>query len=519
MNLLEITEKMFLPDYVPEAYYNWKHSIEESMPETTEHARLQMWRDILLDLYYNGSEELSNFRRYEFACLCSIDMIRSCEGNEAYINDVKLDIKNLEFYYNAFKRVRSYYKKHDIDPDGKITPVVGVYAICKNEAKHVKSFMESASEADYVVVVDTGSDDSGITCEILNLQKISCELNYSTNIKIIEKTYDNWRFDVARNDALDALEELVGDQPAVFTSVDLDEVFHKGWADEVRKRWVPGLHRQAVYKYTWSHLQDGSPGRIFKYNKMHDAGWRWRYPVHEALYLPDVKYLNPVECCQLFDYVHLEHFPDNTKSRASYLPMLEQRVEEYPEDYSGIIYLAHEYSYRKIYDKSNEWLQRAIIHFRDGISSIDKASCYLFLGDNYRSLYENDQSKRDYGGYIDSKSAYQRAIAIEPTYREPYLGLAKLELCAKNYDAAIQAVLDGLSHSKRHYTWLERDASYSYEPYDILALAYYWKGGLINKYKSLYFATKAVSYSKDERLVNNVNSIMRSISVDETVKL
>ena len=35
-----------------------------------------------------------------------------------------------------------------------------VYAICKNEEKFVDKWLESMSEADYIVVLDTGSTDN-----------------------------------------------------------------------------------------------------------------------------------------------------------------------------------------------------------------------------------------------------------------------------------------------------------------------------------------------------------------------
>ena len=39
---------------------------------------------------------------------------------------------------------------------------VCVYAICKNEEQFVDRWMESMSEADQVVVLDTGSDDGTV---------------------------------------------------------------------------------------------------------------------------------------------------------------------------------------------------------------------------------------------------------------------------------------------------------------------------------------------------------------------
>ena len=39
---------------------------------------------------------------------------------------------------------------------------VCVYAICKNELQFVDRWMESMSEADLIVVTDTGSDDGTV---------------------------------------------------------------------------------------------------------------------------------------------------------------------------------------------------------------------------------------------------------------------------------------------------------------------------------------------------------------------
>ena len=49
---------------------------------------------------------------------------------------------------------------------------VVVYAICKNEAKFVDRWMDSMSEADQVVVLDTGSSDG--TAEKLKSRGLLC---------------------------------------------------------------------------------------------------------------------------------------------------------------------------------------------------------------------------------------------------------------------------------------------------------------------------------------------------------
>lgn len=60
--------------------------------------------------------------------------------------------------------------------------------------------------------------------------------------------------------------------------------------------------------------------------------------------IPDENVLN------VFDKIYLHHYPDQEKSRGSYLGLLELRAKEYKEDWYGLIYLAHEYYYRDKYE-------------------------------------------------------------------------------------------------------------------------------------------------------------------------
>ena len=62
-----------------------------------------------------------------------------------------------------------------------------VYAICKNEAQFVDRWMDSMSEADQVVVLDTGSTDDTVA-----------RLEARGAVVTVE-TISPWRFDTARN--------------------------------------------------------------------------------------------------------------------------------------------------------------------------------------------------------------------------------------------------------------------------------------------------------------------------------
>ena len=373
-----------------------------------------------------------------------------------------------------------------------------VYAITKNEEKFVDKWYESMKEADAIVVLDTGSTDNTVN-------KLRA-LGVTVKTEIINP----WRFDVARNKAM----EMVPDYCNILISTDLDEILEPGWSQPIREKWVEGVHERAEYKYTWSHLPDGSDGRVFRYNKIHTRNWEWRAPVHELLWnkYTDTNDYYVNQCLDLFDEVHLHHYPDQTKSRASYLPLLELRAEENPDDYYGLIYLAHEYYYRGFYDKSINLLNRILKDFNHTLNLIDRASCYLFMGDSYKTIGDEtiDLQVRE-ENYNNAIISYIKAISIDKSYREPYLDLAKVYIAQGSYSIAEGYLQEALRVSYRHFSWLERDISWSYEPYDLLCLATYYQG---KKKESIVYAAKALSFEPDnQRLKDNLNLCVKNTDI------
>ena len=209
--------------------------------------------------------------------------------------------------------------------------IVCVYAICKNEEQFVERWMDSMSEADRVVVLDTGSEDR--TVERLR----------SRGAEVTVERIVPWRFDAARNRSL----ELVPEDTDICVCTDLDEVFHPDWREELERIWIPGAG-QASYRYTWSFNPDGSEGVTFWYEKIHARqGYRWVHPVHEVLRWEGQGRPGPMVQSEL---IQLDHHPDPAKSRGQYLPLLELSVEEEPEDDRNVHYLGREYMYRGRWD-------------------------------------------------------------------------------------------------------------------------------------------------------------------------
>lgn len=162
---------------------------------------------------------------------------------------------------------------------------------------------------------------------------------------------DPWRFDVARNQSLD----LVSPQADICVCTDLDEVFHPGWREKLEASWTPRA-TQARYRYTWSFNPDGSEGVVFWIEKIHARyGYTWVHPVHEVL-----KWIGqglPGEMVTA-EGVQLDHFPDFTKSRGQYLPLLELSVQEDPDDDRNVHYLGREYMYKRRWDDCIRMLKR-----------------------------------------------------------------------------------------------------------------------------------------------------------------
>ena len=67
---------------------------------------------------------------------------------------------------------------------------VAVYTIALNEAKHVERWHESAKQADYLLICDTGSTDDTV------------DIARSLGITVVQIKLNPWRFDDARNYAL-----------------------------------------------------------------------------------------------------------------------------------------------------------------------------------------------------------------------------------------------------------------------------------------------------------------------------
>ena len=201
---------------------------------------------------------------------------------------------------------------------------VYVYAISKNEEKFVNRWMNSVSEADKVFVLDTGSTDKTV-------KKLK-----EKGAIVKSKKIEPFRFDVARNLSL----EMVPKDADICVCIDLDEVLEKGWRKKLEEIWNEDTNRLR-YNYNWSFDKYNNPSVNFYIEKIHSRNnYKWTHPVHEVL-----TYLKDNEKFITTDEITVNHYPDSTKSRSSYLPLLELSVKENPNDDRNMHYLGREYMY------------------------------------------------------------------------------------------------------------------------------------------------------------------------------
>ena len=323
---------------------------------------------------------------------------------------------------------------------------VVVYAICKNEETFVDRWMDSMSEADQVVVLDTGSTDKSVEKLRMRGAAVSTEI------------ISPWRFDVARNRSL----ELVPQDTDICVCTDLDEIFHPGWRALLESVWKPGTG-QATYRYTWSFNPDGSEGVVFWYEKIHARhGYQWVHPVHEVLAWTGNGSPGPMVTAE---GVQLDHHPDPTKSRGQYLPLLELSVAEDPEDDRNAHYLGREYLFHGRWDDCIRTLTHHL--------SMPRATWRDERAASMRYIAKAFLMKGEPGL---ARDWYLRAIAEAPHLREPYVELAHLLYEREEWDGVLYFTGCALAITDRPRTYICEAAPWGSLPYDLRSIAYYRTG-------------------------------------------
>ena len=344
-----------------------------------------------------------------------------------------------------------------------------VYAISKNEEKFVDRFMDSLKEIDKVYDLDTGSTDDTVS-----------KLKQRGAI-VEQKIIDPWRFDVARNLSL----KMVPNDVDICICLDLDEVIQPGFIEIINNLWKDETTRLR-YNYNWKLDKNNKPIVNFYIDKIHSRNnYKWTHPVHEVL-----SFLGDKEEFITTDLITVNHYPDSTKSRGSYLRLLELSVKEDPLDDRNMNYLGREYMY---YHKWNECIDTLIKHLslKKATWKDERCASMRFIARSYKNL------KR----YEEANMWLLKAIDEAPYLRDPYVEMALLQYEMENYDKVIYYCNLALKIKKHPKTYINEIFSYDSTIYDLLSISYYYLKDRENAIKNINLA---LEMNKDnERLINN----------------
>lgn len=353
-----------------------------------------------------------------------------------------------------------------------------VYAISKNEEKFVKRWYESVKEADSVYVLDTGSTDKTIS--------MLKDLGVNVSVKEIKP----WRFDVARNESL----KLVPEDCDICVCIDIDEVISKGWRKKLEEIWDDNTNHLR-YIYNWSHDDNGKPLVSFYYEKIHARnGFKWIYPVHEVLEFSGEK-----EVFKTTEEIVVDHYPDSTKSRSNYLPLLELSVKENPDNDRNMHYLGREYMFHGKYNEAIDMLIKHL-NLKSATWKDERCASMRFIARCYKYLKRYDEAKM----WLD------KAINEAPYLRDPYVERAMLEYELNNFEDVKKYCLLALEIKNHTKTYINEPFSWNYTIYDLLSISEFYLGNIESSLKWINKATKMEP--NNERLINNKKVIQEKNS-------
>lgn len=340
---------------------------------------------------------------------------------------------------------------------------IAVYAISKNEEQFVKQFCESAKDADYILIADTGSTDNTIS----EANKYGAT---AVDIRIVP-----WRFDKARDAAL----ALLPNDIDVCISLDLDEVLEPGWREEIERVWQPDTTRLR-YKFDWSN------GIVFFSEKIHARkGYFWHHPCHEYI-KPDPR---TKEVWAHTDMLLVSHHPDPTKSRGQYLDLLEMSIKEDPRCPRNAFYYARELTFYNRHEEAIVELNRYLA-MPEAVWANERAFALRLLGKSYDALGQ------------DGMPWYRRAVAEDPTVRETWCDLAMACHNRRLWEECYGAAKSALRITDRSLVYTIDASNWEAKPYDLAALSAYHLG---LKEEAIKYGQAAVDLEPtNERLIKNL---------------
>jgi len=346
---------------------------------------------------------------------------------------------------------------------------IAVYTIALNEAAHAERWANSAVEADYRVVADTGSADDTV------------ERLAKSGVTVHRIAVRPWRFDVARNTAM----ALIPADVDVCLSMDMDEYLAPKWRPKIESAWTPETTAVWCRKVVGASVDSS---RSFSVKNFHHRwGYRFKRPVHEMLVFSGQKEV--VRDCS--DIV-LHHVQDHSKTtRSQYLPLMELALAEDPQDAQICFWLGRDYMWANQNERGAELLER-----------------YLALPSSTWADERSEAMRYLARMQPNKKMTWLDKARVEAPYRrEIWLDLAEELHSKSDWVNLFWACSNGIQNTRRTGSYLDDPYCWGFRLFDLGAIAS-WHLNVMDR--AVEWGEKALELAPaDERLKSNVSFFVR----------
>lgn len=313
---------------------------------------------------------------------------------------------------------------------------IAVYTIALNEAAQVDRWASSAIDADYRIVIDTGSTDDTV------------ERLAKAGVTVHRIAIRPWRFDDARNAAM----ALIPDDVDVCCTMDMDRWLAPGWRPKLEAAWTPGTTSLFCHTIYRAAVHDPTPLRSWPTRNFHARwGYRFRRPVHEALFYTGAAE-NNVTCLDIEMY---EVQDSNKPTRRQYLPLLEAAHTEDPNDAQICFWFGRDLMWANQPDRAIAILQRYL--------ALPSATWREERAEAMRCLAKLQPEEA--GNWLD------KARLEAPHRREIWHDLAELLHGKQDWLNLFWACSNGITNTHRTGSYLDDANSWGFRLFDLAAIA------------------------------------------------
>jgi glycosyltransferase involved in cell wall biosynthesis len=352
---------------------------------------------------------------------------------------------------------------------------VAVYTIALNEEKFVERWFNSAKDADYLLIADTGSSDNTV------------EAAKKLGINVHKIFIRPWRFDDARNAALSLIPEDID----YCVSLDMDEVLVEGWREHLEQAFEEGITRpRYIYTWSWKDPEGTIPDRQFGGDKIHKRfGYRWKHPVHEIIVADRIEEVHG------WTNLELNHYADPSKPRSQYLPLLKLAVEEDPSGDRNAHYYARElFFHGRLEESKEEFLKH--LSLPSATWKPERAASMRYI------------AKASFGK--ERENWLIKAVKEAPDRREALTDLAEHYYSNQEWGDCLKTVEKALKIQEKPMEYLCEERSWGSFLYDIGSIAAF---SLHKNKLAVDFGEKAIELSpEDERLKKNMEFFLDGLN-------